>query len=282
MFFKKRAQVLTDEKSNAPFRLIVGCLVFVLTLALTGTFSLNHFIERFNQDILENLVFEVDLVGSDAHQHQNTLMVLQQTLNGMPGVRESVVFPVSNQDGLAPASVFIEARINPNVSINVDELLMKMHQVYPNIHLQSHKFIQANIDYLLKSLKIFSYSIITLIATTIIIAISLITRSSLRMHRSVIDILRLIGAPNGYIARQFQWLAFKIGFSSSLFGVFFGVLVFYSMIQFGVSFGLPSEVSIFDQRTVASFLALPAFIALLSLFVARVEVFRTLVKLDTQ
>lgn len=280
MLFNKRTQLLTDEKSNRPFRLIVGCLVFVLTLVLTGTFSINHFIEKFNTDIKENLVFEVGLVGIDANQHQNILMVLQQTINAVPGVRETVIVPISNQDGLAPTSVFIEGRVNPQVPINVDELLLKLHQAHPNVHLQSHKFVQANMDYLLRSLQIFSYSIIALIAATIIIAISLITRSGLRMHKSVIDILRLIGAPNGYIARQFQWLAFKIGFSSSLIGVLFGVLVFYLMIQFGISFGLPSGVSIFDQRTIVSFLSLPAFIALLSLFVARIEVFRTLVKLD--
>lgn len=278
MPFKKHPTILVDEKSNHPYRLIIGCLVFVLTLVLTGTLAINHFISTFGTDIHENMVFEVNLTGIDGSQHQSITMSLQQTINATPGVKESAIIPLHEGDMLVPSTLFIEVRVNPTVPVNGDEILLKLRQILPSVHMQSHKFIQANLLYLQKTLLIFSYALIALIATTIIVAISLITRSGLRVHRGVIDILRLIGAPNAYIARQFQWLAFKIGLSSSAMGIILGILIFYVMLYFGI--GMPHHFAIIDQRMFLWFALMPFGIGLMSLCVARVEVLRTLIKLD--
>jgi cell division transport system permease protein len=280
MFSNRNQTLLSDEASLRPFRLMIGCLVFVLTLVLTGTLAINHFIATFSTDLHENKVFEVNLSGLDATQHQNTILVLQQTLNAVPGVRETVILPLSEKEGFAPSTIFMEARVNSQVPMHMDEVLLKLRQILPSVHMQSHMFVHSNLMYLQKSLYIFSLSIILLISTTIIVAISLITKSGLRVHRNVIDILRLIGAPNAYISKQFQWLAFKIGITSSIFGVILGLSIFYLMLNFGMSFGLPHHTAMFDQRTFFGFMMLPVGLGVLSLFVARVEVFRTLAKLD--
>ncbi len=278
MPFKKQPMILVDSASNQPYRLIIACLVFVLTLVLSGTLAVNHFIQTFTTDVHENIVFEVNLSGVDGAQHQSILMSLQQTVNATSGVLESVVVPLHEGDMLIPSTVFIEARVNPEESINGDEILLKMRQITPHVHIQSHKFMESNVLYLQKSLQIFSYALIALITTTIMIAISMITRSGLRVHRTVIDILRLIGAPNSYIARQFQWIAFRIGLSSSFIGVVLGLLIFYTMLYFGVK--VPTSFSFFDQRMLVSLMLMPMGVGVISLLVARVEVIRTLIKLD--
>lgn len=279
MLFKKRHTILTDEKSNHSYRLIIACLVFVLTLVITGTLAINHFIQSFRTDISQNYVFEVDLQGVDADQHQHQIMAIQQTINAVPGVKESMVTPLESGE---PSSriIFIEARVNPHVPFPADDIFLKLRQISPHVHLQSHKFVQHNLVFLERSLQIFSYSMIILIGLTIVVAISLITRSSLDIHKGVIDILRLIGAPNSYITTHFQWTAFKIGISASGVGVALGILLCYGMLQFGLSFGLSQAFIPFDSPTLLLFILMPFFLGFLSLIVARLEVFRTLVKLD--
>ncbi|MBX9697433.1 MAG: hypothetical protein K2X98_02960 [Alphaproteobacteria bacterium] len=283
MLFKKPSVLVTDERSNRSIRLIIGCLVFVLTLILSGTLSLNHFVEKFSTNSQNNLVFEVNLEGIDVTQQNSLLGTLQQAINAFPPVKESFVVPLQL---VSPASkggsmiAFIEAHLYPNASYQPSDLLMTLHHIHKGTHLQSNQFIQENLNYLHRSLTFFSYGIIALLSFAIIVTISLITRSTLKMHGNVIDILRLVGATNNYIAKQFQWVAFRLGFLSSFLGVTLGVMIFFMVTSFATRFGLPSDFIVFDQNILTSFIFLPLFVAFISLFVARFEVIRTLIRLD--
>jgi cell division transport system permease protein len=290
MLFKKPSVLVTDERSNRPIRLIIGCLVFVLTLILSGTLALNHFVEKFSTNSQDNLVFEVNLEGVDPTQHISLLGTLQQAINAFPPVKESFVIPLEQPSLPAsmkdaslkspPMLTFIEAHTYPNAPYQASELLMTLRHIHGGTHIQSNHFIQKNLRYLHHSLTLFSYGIIALLYFAIIVTISLITRSTLKMHGNVIDILRLVGATNNYIAKQFQWVAFRLGFSSSLLGVSLGVIIFFMVTSFATRFGLPSDFIVFNQNILVSFILLPLFVGFISLFVARFEVIRTLIRLD--
>ncbi len=284
MLSSKKSLILVDEHSNKPIRLIIGCLVFVLTLVISGTLALNHFVEKFTSDLTSNIVFEVNLTGIEPLQQPQLLASLQQVINGFPSVKESFVVPVASSpialhETAAPLA-FIEAVIHEKPPLPLGEVLLKMQQIHPQVHIQSHAFMTANIRYLYEWLKLFSYGIIALISFVIIITISVITRSGFQMQKNVVDILRLIGAPSTYIAKQFHWIAFRLGFSSSFIGVFFGVAVFFMTAYFGTNFGLPKDLTLLNQNLIIAFVLLPFIVGFISLFVARFEVMRTLIKLD--
>ncbi len=280
---KQSSALVIDERSNRPIRLIVGCLVFILTLVISCTLALNRFVEKFSTDLKHNLVFEIDLTSIDPIQYPQILGTLQQTINALPSVKESYITPslATTEDVMTTSPVaFIEASIHLQGPLSLDNLLVQMRQVHPHVHVQSHQFIQANLTYLTNSLTFFSYGIIALISLTIVVTISLITCSGLGVHKHTIDVLRLIGAPSGYIARQFQWVAFRLGFSSSFLGVSSSILFFFTITYCAMRFGLPQDFIIFDQNLLMTLIFLPLFVGLISLFVARFEVIRTLTKLE--
>ena len=277
MLFNKKPELLTDSMISRPIGVLVGCLAFVLTIMIAATFALHHFFDIFQKDLHHNAVFEVNLPQTPSQQTQDILIALQQYLNAQSFVKETHIIPMTG-DGNLLHTAFIETRFDSNTVVSLDDIMKNIRTITPHVHLQSNAFMRANLAYLYDSLRYFSYGVIALIAFTMMGTISFVTRSGLRLHRSVIDILRLIGASNHYIAAQFQWHAFRLGLSSSLLGILCGTVLFalFASLGKGIDFNLFS----LSHTTFLVLSLLPLSIGFLSLFVARLEVFRTLTVLE--
>lgn len=273
MLFNKKPELLTDIMISRPIGILVGALAFVLTIMIAATFALHHFFDVFQKDLHHNAVFEVTLSQGEIQQTNAILTALQQYLHAQSFVREAHIIPMTG-DGQRSQTAFIETRFYPNTPFSIDDILHHLRSITPHIHAQSNAFMRANLAYLYDSLRYFSYGVIVLIAFTMMGTISFVTRSGLRLHRSVIDVLRLIGAPNRYIAAQFQWNAFRLGLSSSLLGILCGTALFALLTWLGK--GIDINLFALSHTTFLVLGGLPLCIGLLSLFVARVEVFRTL------
>lgn len=273
MRFKKKPELLTDIMISRPIGILVGALAFVLTIMIAATFALHHFFDIFQKDLHHNAVFEITLSHTEPQQNHAMLTALQQYLHAQSFVRETHIIPMPG-DNKRAQTAFIETRFYPHIPFSMDEVLHHLRTITPHIHVQSNAFMRANLAYLYDSLRYFSYGIIALIAFTMMGTISFVTRSGLRLHRSVIDVLRLIGAPNRYIAAQFQWNAFRLGLSSSLLGILCGTALFalFTWLGQGIDFNLFS----LSHTTFLVLGILPLCIGFLSLTVARLEVFRTL------
>jgi len=84
--------------------------------------------------------------------------------------------------------------MKPDVLPNVPEITSILSQLAPGIRLEEHSQWQNMFEKLRLSLEVLAYLFISLIAATVIVTITLITRSSLATHASIIDVLRLVGA----------------------------------------------------------------------------------------
>lgn|GEM_PF-4329724 len=264
--------------TSKPIRFIIGCLVFVLTLMILGTVVFDKYIKTSDLELTHQIIFDISAQGQDPEIFEQTLTVLQQNLNATAGV----VSTTFSKEVSAQKHVFLTARLAPQVAVSQEELLSNLRQIYPNIALQSQTLTTSLITQLHKTLLVLSMTLMIFVATAIILSISLVTRTGLSMQKSVIDILRLIGSPNSFIARQFQWFTFRMSFFSSIMGMLLAFGCFVSLSLFSNVLGISINLRLMSQELIILIFCLPLSISLLALMVARIEVIRTLIRLDTR
>ncbi len=278
MLFNRDASFVGIDTSSKPIRFVIGCLVFMLTLMLLGAVAFQKYIEMGDSQLKQSVIFDVNGEGQDPEVFDQTSRALRQNLSATAGVvgTEYVV------DQAAPRHLLLTASLASQMVLTHEDLLSNLRQIYPHVTLQSQLLATSITDPIYRALLLITFALMGLVGVTMMLSITLVTRTGLNMQRSVIDILRLIGAPNPFIARQFQWFAFRMSFVSSFLGVTFAFSCFFIFTLLSKKLGIPENATVLHQELVIIMAALPFVIALLALVVARVEVVRTLIRLDRQ
>lgn len=126
----------------------------------------------------------------------------------------------------------------------------------------------------------FALSVLITVMITMSVAMLCVVRTNLRHHNDVIDILRLMGATQRYIAQQFQWHTFRLGFVSCLSGVSvgFGILAIgHLLTEHHIITSIPL---IWNQTTVLICLSIPILGGVTGLIASHIEVSRTLHRME--
>ena len=270
---------------------IVGLMVFLLSLVFAGAVSISSSLNQWNLGNTSRLTIELPLHGVQDPEAmiENVLGTLQR----IPGIAS--VKLVNNQEVLKLLQPWVgqvnllqdltlpalmDVDMKENVVANVDEITQTLHQISPTIRIEEHTQWQHTLEKLRLSLEAMAYLFISLIGATVMVTITLITRSSLATHSSIIDVLRLVGANNGYIARKFQRRAFWLALKGGAWGVAIAIptILFLNglSLRLGVSEALKPNLSI---TLLIAILVLPFIVGGISFMAARFSVLRTLARL---
>lgn len=192
-------------------------------------------------------------------------------------VRPFISTNVSTLDSL-PLPTLIEIDVRPGGKFNLNATLLKLKSIHENIQIDHQDKWQQSIKNFGQAVKFVSYVFISLIILCLVALMVLITKSAVHSNKKVIDVLRLIGARNNYIAHLYQIPILK----STLIGGFIGALlalpVIYGFSLLAKSIGLLSSGSVaFSFRNNIIFIiATPVIIAFISFITARITVLRSL------
>ena len=106
------------------------------------------------------------------------------------------------------------------------------------------------------------------------------TYTGLAIHREAIEVLHLIGARDTYIAKQFAFRAFALGFKGGVYGLIIGIPPLAGIGYLGKKmedFLLPSiDLTLIQWGIVFS---LPLCVGILAMLTARITVIRSLARL---
>jgi cell division transport system permease protein len=270
---------------------IVGLMVFLLSLVFVGSISLSSSLNQWNLGSAGRLTIELPLHG--VQNPEALIGNIVATLQRIPGIAH--VKLVDNQEVLKllqpwvgqvnllqdltlPALIDVDLR--PESSANVADITSLLRQYSAGVRIEEHSQWQHTLERLRLSLEVMAYLFISLIAATVMVTITLITRSSLATHASIIDVLRLVGANNSYIARKFQLRAFWLALKGGAWGVIvaFPTIIFLNWLSshLGVSEALKPTLSF---SLLLAILSLPIIMGCISLIAARISVLRTLSRL---
>ncbi len=120
--------------------------------------------------------------------------------------------------GGLPLPHLIDVRIDPHAAIDFKTLHEQLASIVPNATLDDNGNWPADRrGFALQGAGAITIGLV--VATALIVAIVVFTaRIGLAMHRSVIELLHLLGAPDAYIAQQFQVHALSLGLRGGLVG----------------------------------------------------------------
>lgn len=268
--------------------IIVGLMVYLGSLCCVFTFFVLDSSSSWKSQLTTHVTLE--LPTSSPIESASLQARVLQLLNKTPGVQQAAAVPQKDLEALLQSLMGTGVALNlPSLPILIDVSLIDdepvdlanleahLKNISPQIQMINHRGWQAQVVNLIRA-SVFLTSMLTfLILLSALIATTFAVRTSLLIHRQVIDVLHLIGATNEYIAKQFQFHILKQGLVASTLGASFAFLTFMGIVTLldktGFSFEFKSS---FFVHALCIFSLSPFVTGFFMMFSARFTVMRGL------
>jgi len=292
-FFSRQFRLDVPLRQDASGRFLPWIIALMVYLATTGGISLvwlRDALGSWDRALITTLTLQLPADTSQARLDM-TLGALRQT-KGVVSARlldqdetGRLLQPYLGSsvplDSL-PLPRLIDIRIDPSVAIDYPTLREQLDSIVSDAQLDNNRaWLSA-----LRSFAVRVESLITVgvvVVTLLIVTIVIFTaRIGLAIHRSVIELLHLLGAQDAYIARQFQIHALWLGLRGGIIG---GVAATVTVIILGPAghvLALPLPVvtyGIFDWRLWLLLIATLLAAGGVAMVTARVTVLRQLARM---
>jgi cell division transport system permease protein len=283
---------LMHGRNSKSASLIIGLMVFLLSLFCAAAFFINDSLDYWNAGFEHKLTVEIPATD-DAGIRSKAINEVANVMQSMEPVASVNIIPdqdiarllepwlgadiVGNTIDL-PA--LIDIKLKPNTEVDIIAITKFLQQIRPGIQVEKHgqwRQVSSSLVEIIKSLAI---GIMLIVGFAVLLTVGMMTRSGLIVNREYIDTLRLIGAKSSYIAKQFQNQAFWVSLRGGLIGMILAFPAIYSAQWLIDYFNISGFIHIKLHSTVAiAMLFIPALLSLISMFIARVSVYRTLYKM---
>ncbi|HYM72205.1 MAG TPA: hypothetical protein VET89_04435 [Stellaceae bacterium] len=181
-----------------------------------------------------------------------------------------------------PLPQLVDVRIDPRVPIDYATVRKQLDSIIPNAQLDNNlAWLSGVRSFALRVEGVISAGV--LVVTALIVTIIVFTaRIGLAIHRSVIELLHLMGAHDAYIARQFQIHALSLGLRGGVIGGIAAVATVAVLGPAGQVLQLPVPIaaySIFDWRMWILLLVAGLAAGGVAMVTARITVLRQLARM---
>ncbi|MBL9029469.1 MAG: hypothetical protein JNK42_03235 [Caedimonas sp.] len=244
----KFSQIEIPLEQNNSRRLIpwiIALMVYLGTLALTGAVLLHRLIESGQRDFKNGFI--VELQAKDDHLGQTSLQDIEKqgkllhTLRSLPGVARAEVFasdpsssavdvqkPLSQKNARSHP-VVIDVTLSDDARVDISTLELELRSLFSGVSLKDHQAWRKTLLEMGHSLLGISLIVACAIGFASVVTIAFVTHSGLIIHEKVIQILRLIGAEDRFIARQFQAHSLKMALKGGVAGAFLSGVTYFVM-----------------------------------------------------
>jgi len=126
--------------------------------------------------------------------------------------------------------VIIRDRAPPDI-----EQLRSALQAVKGATLDTHQRWQTELTRMARALSVLSYAVLGLICISAVAMVVFATRAVLQANRPVVELLHLVGATDGYVARQIDGRFLKTGLVSGFLGMMLGLATFFLLSLTGAN-----------------------------------------------
>jgi cell division transport system permease protein len=190
----------------------------------------------------------------------------------------------TNLDEL-PVPRLIRVTIDENHQPDFTTLDANLKQSIQGASLDTHRRWEAELTRMAHTLSLLSYLILTLICGSAVAMVIFAARSVLDANRDVVDVLHLVGAKDGYIARQIDRRFMVTGITAGFMGILLALLTFLVIGFSGsietnsvaaASYSLLAAPSGSNYGTYSALLFVPVAATAIALLSARMTLMRML------
>lgn len=200
---------------------LLAVLVYLAVLAAIGGLTAHSFVEDWDRRLAGTMTVQIpQVVGPEAVAARDSAAerrdAVLRLLRVTPGIAESRPLPDaeaaallepwlgSELVGVLPIPTLIDVRLAPGQPLDRGALADRLENAAPGTTLDDHARWLADAQALGRSIAATGLVVIALVSVAAVLAVVFAVRTGLGVHRNEIEILHLIGAPDRFIAAQFQ------------------------------------------------------------------------------
>lgn len=299
MIFTRRRDVPLDKDASARFLpWLIGFMVFLAALALAAAIAVANVTERWESGLSGRLTVQVPPPGADVSSAERAAHIdaVLAALRETRGVRSAEQLSEAEVAGLLepwlgeaasseelPLPSLIAVTVDRDNPPSMEVLRTALTAAAPGTQVDDHQRTLGRLIEVARTLQILAILVVALVGMAAVVTVVFVTRTGLAIHRNVIELLHLIGAHDGYVARQFQRHALRLGLAGGVIGLLLALATLFALSQ---TLGSNGEVGAFvpEFRLVglqwAWLAAIPVATALVAMVTARLTVLRTLSRLS--
>lgn len=270
---------------------LLAVMVYLAALATVGALAARGFVSDWDARLSATATVQIPPV--DGLSQQERLDSILRLLSVTPGIAAADPMPPAESAALLapwlgaelaetlPLPLLIDLRLERGQEVDFASLATRIDNAAPGSTVDNHGRWLAEARALGNSVAVAGSCILVVVLLAAVLAVVFAVRTGLSVHRDEIEILNLIGAPDRYIARQFQWHAGRL---SLIGGVAGALLAVASIVGLQVAVGqdasetgaiglsgLGSLIRLGWQEWLALIL-LPPVTALIAMATARISV----------
>lgn len=180
-----------------------------------------------------------------------------------------------------PLPTLIDVTLTGEPPVDLAALAAALEAEIDGVTVDDHATWLSDLKAVANTVLLFASILMVLISLSAMATIVFVTRAGLAIHRNVIDLLHTIGAPDIYVARQFEWYAFALGLRGAAIGF---ALAIVTLLLMGRVVGSAEGTSLLTMPPLshaqwASLILVPVVAILLAAVTARATVLRTLARM---
>lgn len=273
---------------------LIGFMVYLAALALAAALAVSNLAERWDTGLAGQLTVQIPPPQPDSQTSRAALVDnVVDTLRRRPGIASAHGVPDRRVRELLapwlgeradldelPLPALVAAKINRANPPDMDNLRAAVATAAPRATIDDHQRTLGRLLEVVRSFQGVALLVMGLVTAAAVVTVIFATRTGLAVHRHVIEILHLIGAHDGYIARQFEQHALRLGLLGGLIGVGLAALTLVALRQAIPADGaaLVPELALTGWQWLLLAL-IPVVTALIATATARLTVLRTLARL---
>jgi cell division transport system permease protein len=276
---------------------LIALMVYLAALALAGTLVLNTTLARYDRTLSGTLTVQLPAASADGRDDGGLAATLV-ALRRVPGVtsadplgRDATARLVEPWLGtsFAPEELalpqLIDVRVDPERPPDLAALAATLAAAAPAAVLDDNREWLDRLATPMRAVEVVTLAIVAFIGMVAALTVVFTTRAGLSVHHTVIEVLHLIGARDGYIAAQFQGHALRLGLAGGVFGLLLAVATLFGIAQAAARTALlGGRVQLLPALGLAPWhwavlALLPLAAGIIAMITARVTVLRALARM---
>lgn len=295
MLLRRSVVPLNRDATGRFLPWLVAVMVYLAALALVSAMAMSKIVTRWDHGLSGQITVQLPVSESDLSEaeikerREDVIRLLLQSpgvlaANHMSAAETAALLEpwLGQSSGLSelPLPDLIAVEIDQLTPPNTTALSVQVQAIVTGATIDDHQRWLGNLLSLARSIEIVAALVVLLVGLSAVIMVVFVTRMGLAVHYQIVELLHLIGAQDGYIAREFQLHALKLGFYGGLVGVIFAAVTIVGISQLLGRAGtaLLPELTLLPLEW-AVLATLPLASALVAMLTARITVLRTLARI---
>ena len=286
---------LQKDGANLFLEIMTSISVFLFTITLAGYFMVGSLVADWNKGIVNGFTVQImpESKVLDKQAQDLRLNKVVDFFEKLPEVKKVSIVKdkqmkrllspwLGNELDLSslPVPQLLDIRLKEGTDFDFSRVAKDLSEVASYTSINSHQIWLNRLIKFASTIKMLALSVLLMVLTISAFSIFYATKTSLGIHRDIIEILHIMGAKDDYIAKQYARRSFFIGLLSGIIGVIFGALAlwFISTVAIGLKGGILDK-AVLDFKAWSVIFSLPMLTAIISMFTGYYTVKRTLGKI---